>query len=76
MEDTENSSAILQQARDIVADAYIKAALARGIKPTNQATYESWGRHIDDYSKFLRSGAYDDDIAVVSTLTALRMVNA
>lgn len=71
MHTTEN----LQLARDIVADAFIAAELARTERPSNFSSFEAWGRHIDNYSGFMREGAYDSDIAVVSTLAALELAS-
>lgn len=64
-------TANLQRARDIVADAFIAAELAKTEKPSGFASFEAWGRYIDDYSRFMREGAYDSDVAVVATLAAL-----
>ncbi|MES2781912.1 MAG: hypothetical protein V4657_03885 [Pseudomonadota bacterium] len=71
---TSQTDQLIQQARDIVADKYLEIELARGVKPSNQDTFASWGRHLDDYTQFLREGAYDNDLAVVATLAALTSV--
>ena len=72
MTDSDN----LQRARNIVADKFIAAELAKTEKPTNFPTFANWGHHIDDYSRFMREGAYDDDVAVQSTLEALNSSRA
>jgi hypothetical protein len=72
--ETPEVDATLQKARNIVADTYLKVETARGKKPDSFATFAAWGQHIDDYSRFLREGAYDDDIAVQSALAALQSV--
>ena len=72
---TELSADLIQRARDIVADAYAKSEVTRGTKPTQYATFAKWGEHIDSYSRFMREGAYDDDLAVQSALVALASVS-
>jgi len=74
--ETPEVDATLQQARNIVADTYLKVETARGKKPDSFATFAAWGSHLDDYSRYLREGAYDDDIAVQSALAALRAVQS
>lgn len=64
---------LLQRARDIVADVFVVQEAARG-KSNQFDTFEAWGRYVDSYAKFMREGAYDDDMAVVATLTALQSV--
>lgn len=68
------SAALIQRARDIVADTFLEAKVATGKKPTSFATIELWLKHSSDYARFMREGAYDDDIAVQATLTALKQV--
>lgn len=62
---------LIQRARDIAADTFVKIEAARGKKPSQFETFAKWGEHIDSYSKFMREGAYDNDIVVQSTLVAL-----
>lgn len=65
-------SDLIQRARDIVADAFVADAKARGKPDTDQFdTFERWGKYVDDYERFMRGGSYDSDIAVVATLRAL-----
>lgn len=66
---------LIQQARNIVADKFLETELARGFKPSNHDTFAAWGRHLDDYARFMREGAYDNDLAVVATLAALTSVS-
>ncbi len=67
----ERNAALIQKARDIVADIYEQMQNARDGKPENFETEEAWAKHIKDYSGFLRSGAYDEDLAVQSAFIAL-----
>ena len=64
-------AALIQQARDIVADIFVQMENARDKKPKQFATVSAWAKHIEDYSKFMREGAYDDDLAVQSAFIAL-----
>ena len=61
----------IQRARDIVADQYTAIEAKRTIPPKDQ-TAESWASHVESYAGFMRSGAYDNDLAVASTLAALK----
>lgn len=63
------SQSLIQQARDIAADQYIRLQMKN---PNGDQTLFVWARHIQRYSDFMREGAYDDDISVQSTLVALR----
>jgi len=74
--ETPEVDANLKLARNIVADTYLKVETGRGKKPDSFATFAAWGHHLDDYSRFLREGAYDDDIAVQSALAALQAVQS
>jgi len=67
--------AILQQARNIVADKFVAIETKR-VRPAQYTSFEAWGRHIDDYSRFMREGAYDNDLAVVATIAALEFAAA
>ena len=66
---------LIQRARDIVADAFVAEVTSKGYKPEQFDTFAKWGEHIDSYSRFMREGAYDNDIAVQSTLVALTSVS-
>ena len=65
---TENET-LLQQARNIVADAYLANLPNKG---PSFDSFEKWRKHVDDWTCFMRRGAYDDDLAVVATLVALK----
>lgn len=64
-------SDILQRARDIAADQYIRLAMKR---PNNFQLAVVAAGHIQRYSDFMREGHYDDDCAVQSAIIALRSV--
>lgn len=66
----------IQIARNIVADAFVREELNRKEKPAQFATFMAWGEHIDSYSRFMREGAYDSNIAVQSALIALSRAGA
>ncbi|CAB4120799.1 hypothetical protein UFOVP5_36 [uncultured Caudovirales phage] len=66
-------SDLLQRARDIAADQYIRLSMK---DPTPDHSFEKWSAHVECYSGFLRKGAYDQDLAVQTTLAALRSVAA
>ena len=69
------SAPLIQLARDIVADQYLaQQALRDPITPAGY-TPEEWQSHVTSSAKFMREGAYDDDLAVVSALVALKSVN-
>lgn len=68
-------SALIQRARDIVADVYVAKAAARAANPAGQ-TQEEWDYHVASYSSFLREGAYDDELSVQATLIALQTIDA
>lgn len=65
---------LIQRARDIAADTYVRLEVSRTKLPTTHASHEAWGRHIDYYSRFMREGAYDDDVSVQAALSALSSV--
>ena len=67
------SQSLIQQARDIVADQYIRLQMKN---PNGDQTLFVWARHIQSYSDFMRRGFYDHGEAVQSTLVALRSVAA
>jgi len=75
MTQTTPNADLIQQARHIVADKFLEIELSRGKKPSNHDSFAAWGRHLDDYAKFMREGAYDDNLAVVATLAALASVS-
>jgi hypothetical protein len=62
---------LIQRARDIAADQYIRLTMKN---PTNARNAASFAEHVQRYSGFMRSGAYDDSIEVQSALVALRSV--
>lgn len=68
-----SAQTLIQQARDIVADQYIRLEMKR---KTDAHSFPAWAEQIRSYSTFMREGAYDDDLAVVATLEALRSVAA
>jgi hypothetical protein len=65
------SQNLIQRARDIAADQYIRLTMKN---PTNGRNAVSFAEHVQRYSDFMRSGAYDDSIEVQSALVALRSV--
>ena len=67
------SQSLIQQARDIAADQYIRLEMKRA---SNRHTAAEWAEHIQSYAAFMREGSYDDDISVQSTLVALRSVSS
>lgn len=67
------ANALLQRARDIAADQYIRLEMKR---PTPDHTLARWSKHIEDYTRWLRSGAYDGNREVQTALAALRSVAA
>jgi hypothetical protein len=67
----ERNAAYLQKARDIVADIFVQMENAKDKKPVQFETVAAWAQHIEDYAKFMRGGAYDDDLAVQAALIAL-----
>ena len=67
------SQSLIQQARDIVADQYIRLEMKRASHHHNAA---EWADHIQSYTTFMREGSYDDDVSVQATLVALRSVAA
>ena len=70
------SAEMIQQARDIVAYAFVVAETTKGIRPVQYKTFAAWGAHIDSYSQYMRDGVYDDDLAIQSTLVALALVQS
>ena len=67
------SQSLIQQARDIAADQYIRLEIKRA---SHRHTYAEWADHIQRYSDFMRRGFYDHGEAVQSTLVALRSAAA
>lgn len=68
-----SAQTLIQQARDIAADQYIRLQVK---SPTPHYSASEWAKQVQTYSTFMREGAYDDDLAVVATLEALRSVAA
>lgn len=64
---------LLQRARDIVAETYLKAQMAHGKKPSHYATYKEYFDLMTDYAKYMRQGAYDDELTVQAVLAALTL---
>ena len=67
----ERNAELIQKARDIVADIFVQMENAKTTKPAQFQTVAAWAKHIEDYSAFMRAGAYDDDLAVQSAFIAL-----
>lgn len=67
------SQSLIQQARDIAADQYIRLQMKN---PNGDQTLFVWARHIQSYSDFMRNGYYDHSGEVQSTLAALRSTQA
>lgn len=66
-------SDLLQRARDIAADQYIRLEVKR---PTPHRTLAEWGPHVAAYSAMFREGSLDHTGEVQSALAALRSVAA
>lgn len=66
-------SDLLQRARDIAADQYIRLQMK---DPTPRHTLASWGSHVVAYSRMLREGHLDHEREVQTALAALRSVAA
>lgn len=66
-------SDILQRARDIAADQYIRLSMKN---PTGQREFAFWAAHVERYSGFIRDGGYDQKAEVQTALAALRSVAA
>ena len=66
-------SDILQRARDIAADQYIRLAMKN---PVDFETFADWSAHIVSYANYMRSGQYDSSHQVQTALVALRSVEA
>lgn len=64
---------LIQRARDIAADTYIRLEMKN---PTPDRTAVEWARQIETYSRFLREGDYDQTREVQTALAALRSVAA
>lgn len=62
---------LLQRARDIAADQYIRLEMKR---PTPYRTLAEWAPHVAAYSDMFRKGSLDDSPDVHSALAALRSV--
>ena len=69
------SAHLIQRARDIVADQYRAIEAERESSPSDTHTAEDWQSHVTSYAKFLRQGAYGDDLAIVSAIAALKSVD-
>ena len=67
------SQSLIQQARDIAADQYIRLEIKRA---SHRHVATEWAEHIQSYTAFMREGAYDDGISVQAALVALRSVAA
>lgn len=65
---------LIQRARDIAADAFISCSMADAlgvVARSHNGSFGEFGRHIDEYARFMREGAYDSDMAVRAALMAL-----
>ena len=69
------SAHLIQLARDIVADQFLAQEAMRDPITPEGNTPEGWQSHVTRYAKFLRGGAYDDDLAIVSAIAALKSVD-
>ena len=67
------SDTLIQRARDIAADQYIRLQVKN---PTPHRRAVEWAQHVETYADFLRDGAYDDSVAVQTALAALRSAAA
>lgn len=67
------SDSLIQRARDIAADQFIRLEMKR---PTGDKTLREWAKQIEDYSQYMRTGAYDNSVEVQSALAVLRSVVA
>lgn len=66
-------SDLLQRARDIAADQYVRLEMKR---PTPFRTLAEWGPHVAAYSEMFRKGSLDGSGEVQTALAALRSVAA
>jgi hypothetical protein len=66
-------SDLLQRARDIAADQYIRMEIKR---PNPRSTFIEWSAHVEKYAEFMREGRYDHLEVVQTALAALRSVAA
>ena len=64
---------LLQRARDITADQYIRMQMKR---PTRGYSLTVWAEHVAAYARILREGGFDNDLEVQAALAALRSVAA
>lgn len=64
---------IVQRARDIAADTYIRLEMK---EPTDHTTFAEWAAHIERFAGWLRDGTYDHRFEVQTALAALRSVAA
>ena len=64
---------LLQRARDIAADQYIRLEMKN---PTPRQDFQGWSKHVERYASFMREGRYDDGCEVQTALAALRSVAA
>lgn len=64
---------LLQRARDIAADQYIRLSMKA---PTDQRELRFWADHVERYSSYIREGLYDHKAEVQTALAALRSVAA
>ncbi|KUR71207.1 hypothetical protein AQZ52_11085 [Novosphingobium fuchskuhlense] len=65
------SDTLIQRARDIAADQYIRLEVKR---PTPLRTLEEWAPHVAAYSDMIRQGSFDRNIEVQTALAVLRSV--
>jgi hypothetical protein len=66
-------SDLLQRARDITADQYIRLSMKN---PSPNYTLTVWAEHVTGYARILREGGFDHDREVQTALAALRSVAA
>ena len=66
-------SDLLQRARDIAADTYLRLQVK---DPTPHRTLTEWSIHIPAYADMIRDGKLDHEREVQTALAALRSVAA
>jgi hypothetical protein len=70
------SDELLQSARDIAVETFLQVEIYNGKKPAYFKSYETWLKHLLDYTQYLREGAYDDGLPVQAVMTALKQVQS
>lgn len=65
------TAALIQQARDIAADQYIRLEMK---DPTPFRAASMWAEHVQTYAKHIRQGGFDNGLPVQAALAALRSI--